>query len=250
MHVSTAGYPPVGQMHIQSGYSPVIPSLNTLTSPAPPEIPRKKTGVDVLDRALSGGMVIGSSMLLCGEAGVGKTTVVMKACAKMAAPDFRIGYVTSEQQDSLLLHRAREIGAVNEHFEICRTQDVAQATLKARTSGWQLCVFDSLQEFVGARLRDFQFPPTRIFISRMNKEGGIWGSTDNEHDPDVLLMCEYAAFGDDLRLIKANKNRYGATGSLATSYYTIGAAGVEEWVDPDGKKEKKKRGKKEEEVAT
>ena len=230
--------------------SPVIPELNTLTSPAPPEIPRRKTGISILDRALSGGIVIGSTMLICGEAGVAKTTLTLQACAKMAAPDFRIGYVTSEQQDSLLLHRAREIGAVNEHFVISRTQDVAQAMLKARTSGWQLCVFDSLQEFVGARLRDFQFPPTRIFISRMNKEGGIWGSTDNEHDPDVLLMCEYAAFGDDLRLIKANKNRYGATGSLATSYYTIGAGGVEEWVDPDGKKEKKKRGKKEEEVAT
>lgn len=227
-----AGYPP------HQGYGPqLIPSLNTLTSPAPPEIPRIKTGVEIWDRALSGGMVIGSKILIAGEAGVGKTTLLLNVCAAIAKPDFRTLYITSEQDKTLLLHRAREIGAIHEHFEIASTQNLPEALAKCR-AGYAFAVFDSIQEF-DANPKEFTAPATRVFVSRINKQGVILGRTDQEHDPDVLLVMTYASHGDDLREIKANKNRYGATGGQSLCLYTINEKGLHVF-----EIEKPKRGKR------
>jgi DNA repair protein RadA/Sms len=215
----------------------LLPSLNTLTSPAPPEIPRLKTGIEIWDHALSGGMVIGSKILIAGEAGVGKTTLLLNVCAAIAKPDFRTIYLTSEQDKTLLLHRAREVGAVSEHFEIASTQDLPAALAKCR-SGFSFAVFDSIQEF-DANPKEFTAPATRVFVSRINKQGVILGRTDQEHDPDVLLIMTYASHGDDLREIKANKNRYGACGAQSSCLYTVDVKGLHVF-----ETEKPKRGKR------
>lgn len=223
----------------------LIPSLNTLTSPAPPEIPRLKTGIAIWDHALSGGMVIGSKILIAGEAGVGKTTLLLNVCAAIAKPDYRTLYVTSEQDKTLLLHRAREIGAVNEHFEIASTQNLPEALAKCR-AGFAFAVFDSIQEF-DANPKEFTAPATRVFVSRINKQGVILGRTDQEHDPDVLLIMTYASHGDDLREIKANKNRYGATGGQSLCLYTIDETGLHVFEMPKAKGRGKRKGREAEE---
>jgi len=163
------------------------------------------TGEPIFDQAFGGGIVKNTSTLIGGIAGVGKSTIVMQACGKLAQLGKKVLYVAGEEHPSQVIARAKNVGARHPNLNIiggsADWSDIERAA-KMHDVG----VYDSIQR-LGVHAEACQFPATRILISQLNGDGGIAAGRDNEHDPDILAICHLD--GDDLFVGEDKKVRQG-----------------------------------------
>lgn len=212
-----------------SGAAARVPvALESVTASAAQRIP---TGVSELDRVLGGGLVRGSLVLLAGEPGIGKSTLLLQAAASLAAAGTPVLYVCAEESAEQVKLRADRIGAGG-GISLLPESDITavQATALAEAPG--LLVIDSIQTMadpdlpgvpgsVGqvractARLMDVakRSGITTLIVGHVTKDGAIAGPRVLEHMVDTVLSFE----GDHehaLRIVRATKNRFGAVSEI------------------------------------
>ncbi len=189
----------------------------------------RTTGVPELDRVLGGGLVPGAVVLLAGEPGVGKSTLLLDVAAKSASAEHRTLYVTGEESASQVRLRADRIGALHDELYLAAETDLSAVLGHLDEVKPSLLILDSVQtvaspeiegapggmaqvrEVAGALIRaSKERGMSTLLVGHVTKDGAIAGPRLLEHLVDVVLHFE----GDRharLRLVRGVKNRYGAT---------------------------------------
>lgn len=192
---------------------------------------RSSSGIGELDRVLGGGFVPGTVTLLGGEPGIGKSTLLLQACAAMATRGENVLYVSGEESLSQVAIRARRIGGdSNGRLGIISATSIEDSL--GSMPGQAVAVFDSIQSFTCDDGGGFPGTPTQVrsaaqkiierakaedvpavIVGHITKQGSIAGPKLLEHMVDVVLM-----FAGDrsspYRLLRSSKNRFGSTDEL------------------------------------
>lgn len=220
----------------------VLPGLRTAGSGVRPErparrlldvdadrTPRELTGLDELDRALGGGLVAGQVVLLAGEPGVGKSTLLSSVAHSVAIrrPDSVVLYVSGEESVEQISLRARRIGAVAPGIMLADETDLGSVIGHIEALNPILLIVDSVQAIASSavegraggvtQVQEVTAVLTRIaksrgmpllLIGQSTRENAVAGPRALEHMVDTVLTFE----GDKhttLRLLRTAKNRYG-----------------------------------------
>ena len=193
-----------------------------------PDNIRTKTGCSELDRVLGGGLVSGSAVLLCGEPGIGKSTLLLQICAALSQSGLVL-YASGEESSGQLKLRADRLGVKNGDIYILSDTNLDAVLSHAEKLKPSTLIVDSIQtmwknglnsaaggvsqirECAAGLIRYAKENDTSVIIvGHVNKEGSIAGPKILEHMVDTVLYFE----GDrrqSFRLIRAIKNRFGAT---------------------------------------
>jgi DNA repair protein RadA/Sms len=207
------------------------------------------TGLDELDRVLGGGLVPGAVMLLAGEPGIGKSTLLLEVAALHAARG-AVLYVTGEESAEQVRLRADRVGAIAAKLYLAAETDLSAVLGQVDAVAPELLVVDSIQtigssEVDGApggvsQVREVaanlirvakERGITTVVVGHVTKDGSIAGPRVLEHLVDVVLYFE----GDRhsrLRMIRAVKNRYGPTDELGC--FDLSDKGIVGLPDPSG----------------
>jgi len=204
---------------------------------------RTPTGLDGVDRVLGGGLVPGSLVLVAGEPGVGKSTLLLQVAAATAANRGRVIYVTGEESSEQVALRARRIGGLEPELLLLPETSCEAVMAQLEGSSPHLIVVDSIQTQTCEDLdavagsvsqvrqvaASFQhLAKTRgipvILVGHVTKEGHIAGPKLLEHLVDVVLSLEGEP-GHDLRVLRAGKNRFGTVAEIAL--YSMTERGLE-----------------------
>ncbi|MDD7931892.1 DNA repair protein RadA [Actinomycetospora straminea] len=210
----------------------------------------RRTGVGELDRVLGGGLVPGVVVLLAGEPGVGKSTLLLEVAARRARDGATVLYVTGEESAGQVRLRAERTGGLAPHLFLSATGDLEEIAAHVEAVDPELLVVDSVQT-VGtataegspggvsqvrtvttalvalAKQRDLPV----VLIGHVTKDGAVAGPRTLEHLVDVVLSFE----GDrhsPLRLVRGLKNRFGATDEVGC--FEMNDRGIAEVTDPSG----------------
>ena len=209
----------------------------------------RPTGLDELDRVLGGGLVPGAVVLLAGEPGVGKSTLLLEA-GTHAAGTGPVLYITGEESAAQVRLRADRIGAVAANLYLAAETDLAALLGHVAVVRPQLLIVDSVQTITmdgvdGApggvsQIRAVtaaliavakQHAVTTVLVGHVTKDGSIAGPRTLEHLVDVVLHFE----GDrhaQFRMVRAVKNRYGPTDEIGC--FDLGEQGITGLPDPSG----------------
>lgn len=208
---------------------------------------RYKTGLKELDRVLGGGIVKGSVVLLGGDPGIGKSTILLQVCNNVDKYK-KILYVSGEESRHQLKLRATRLNVKNENLYILAETDVEIVTQEMEQGKPDLVIIDSIQtmnnseisssvgsisqvkECTNALLRSAKtLDIPVIIVGHVNKDGAIAGPKVLEHIVDVVLYFE----GDkqmSYRILRGIKNRYGSTNEIGV--FRMTGAGLEEVENP------------------
>jgi len=207
--------------------------LNTsaITDISSQDSPRKGTGVEELDRVLGGGLVPGSAVLIGGDPGIGKSTILLQASSHLAANGGML-YITGEESASQVKMRGERIDALHEKLMLVSASELESimATIGKQKPG--AVVIDSIQTMVTNRLtsapgtvsqvRDCaaaliqqakQMGHALILVGHVTKDGSIAGPRVLEHMVDAVLYFE-GDKGHTHRILRAVKNRFGPAGEI------------------------------------
>jgi len=209
----------------------------------------RPTGLGELDRVLGGGLVPGAVVLLAGEPGVGKSTLLLEAGA-LAAERSRVLYVTGEESAAQVRLRADRVGAVSKNLFLAAETDFGALLEHTEAVNPSLLIVDSVQTISvdgveGApggvtQVREVtsaltalakQRSLTTVLVGHVTKDGSIAGPRSLEHLVDVVLAFD----GDrhaQLRMVRALKNRFGPTDEIGC--FELGEGGLTELPDPSG----------------
>jgi DNA repair protein RadA/Sms len=196
---------------------------------SPLEAKARPTGVDELDRVLGGGFVPGSVVLLAGEPGVGKSTLLLEVAHRYAQSGGRSLVVTGEESRAQVRLRAERIACVHDELYLAAENDLGALLTHIDEVKPGLLVVDSVQTISSGAVDSAAggVPQIRavaaaligvakergiatVLVGHVTKDGGIAGPRVLEHLVDVVLHFE----GDrhsSLRLVRATKNRFGAS---------------------------------------
>lgn len=229
-------------------------SISTPARPLP-EIPvdaatARPTGVAELDRVLGGGLVPGAAVLLAGEPGVGKSTLLLDVAAHAADKGLRALYLTGEESAAQVKLRAERVGAVRAELWLAAETDLGAAITQIDAVKPDLVILDSVQTFstsavdgaaggvsqvrevAGAMIRIAKERGIAIvLVGHVTKDGSIAGPRLLEHLVDVVLHFEGERHSR-LRLVRAVKNRYGATDEVGC--FDLHDEGIQGLIDPTG----------------
>lgn len=192
---------------------------------------RTKTGMSEFDRVLGGGLVKGSVVLISGEPGIGKSTLLLQICQSIGR-ESRILYVTGEESLSQIKLRAKRIGVDSDNLQLLSETNINQIIPEINTIQPDVAIIDSIQT-----IYDENYPSSAgsitqvkqttqqliakaksdgvsiIIVGHVNKDGAIAGPKVLEHMVDAVLYFE----GDKqhaYRIIRSIKNRYGSTNEI------------------------------------
>jgi DNA repair protein RadA/Sms len=205
--------------------------IQTLSAVTAEAVTRIGTGVAELDRVLGGGLVPGSVVLLGGDPGIGKSTLLLQACAALGAAD-PVLYVTGEESPQQVSLRARRLGLTGEGIRLLAETCVERVLAAVEVESPRVMVVDSIQtlfteflpsapgsvsqvrETAAQLVRYAKQADTAVFlVGHVTKEGALAGPRVLEHMVDTVLYFEGEA-GGPFRLVRAIKNRFGAVNEL------------------------------------
>jgi DNA repair protein RadA/Sms len=195
--------------------------------------PRLRCGIGELDRVLGGGLVAGSAILIGGDPGIGKSTLLLQLVAAMDAQGVAAAYISGEESVAQLQMRAQRLGISGKHLKIAAANAVRD--ILASLSGMdapKLVIIDSIQTmFVDnidaaagtvsqvracsnelikfAKKRDIAL----LLVGHVTKDGQIAGPRVMEHMVDTVLYFE-GDRGHPYRILRSVKNRFGATDEI------------------------------------
>ena len=194
-------------------------------------MPRSSTGNEELDRVLGGGLVPGSAILIGGDPGIGKSTLLLQVAGSLSQ-QCRVLYVSGEESAHQIKMRASRIGVPQDALYVLTENDVESVLEKCGRLQPDVLIIDSIQTMVsqdsasapgsvsqvrqsaGAIVRFAKETGTSVFIvGHVTKEGSLAGPRVLEHMVDAVLYFE----GDrqhEYRLLRAVKNRFGSVNEL------------------------------------
>ncbi|KRF16617.1 DNA repair protein RadA [Nocardioides sp. Soil797] len=210
----------------------------------------RSSGVDELDRVLGGGLVPGAAILLAGEPGVGKSTLLLEVAARTAQHKRRTLYITGEESASQVRLRANRTSAVHDELYLAAETDLGALLTHIEQVRPELLVIDSIQtiaasdvdgvpggvsqvkEVAAALIRVAKTRNiTTVLVGHVTKDGTIAGPRVLEHVVDVVLHFE----GDRnsrFRMLRAMKNRFGPVDEVGC--FDLSAEGITAVTDPTG----------------
>src|SRR5437773_612242 len=209
--------------------------------------PRARLAWGELNRVLGGGIVAGSLVLIGGEPGVGKSTLLMHAAAQIARSG-KVLYVSGEESGQQVRMRAKRLDALEPGILLLAENDLDAICEVIRSEAPLLAIIDSIQTVTDAGFEGSAGSVTQVresaarlmrlakeigvpifLVGHVTKEGSIAGPRVLEHIVDTVLYLE----GDrrqELRLLRATKNRFGSAEEIGV--FAMGEAGLEEVPDP------------------
>ena len=212
-----------------------------------PEYIRSATGLSELDRVLGGGLVTGSVVLLSGEPGIGKSTLLLQICDTLGAQK-KVLYVSGEESTGQLKLRASRLKVGGNNLFILTETNIERILSEAKRIAPDVIIADSVQTMYSEQISSAAGSIANVkevamsFISKaknegvsvilvghVNKEGGIAGPKVLEHMVDAVLNFE----GDKrqaYRIIRAQKNRFGSTNEIGV--FEMTDVGLREVANP------------------
>ncbi len=211
--------------------------------------PRLKTGINELDRACGGGLVPGSAILIGGDPGIGKSTILLQAAARLAENNASCVYISGEEAVAQVQMRAQRLGLENAPLKIGSETNLRDilATLEGANKP-QVVVIDSIQTMFADNLDSapgtvaqvracaqelIRFAKRRnicmILVGHVTKDGQIAGPRVLEHMVDTVLYFE-GERGHQFRILRAVKNRFGPADEIGVFEMTGG--GLKEVTNP------------------
>jgi DNA repair protein RadA/Sms len=196
------------------------------------DMPRLPTGVDEFDRVLGGGLVPGGVVLIGGDPGIGKSTLLLQALAEMSAAGVSVLYSSGEESAAQIALRAKRIALTAPQLEVLAEIQLEKLLTTIDASRPQVVVVDSIQTVYSdaltsapgsvAQVRECAAQLTRyakstgicmLMVGHVTKDGHLAGPRVLEHIVDTVLYFE----GDthsSFRLVRSIKNRFGAVNEL------------------------------------
>ncbi|MDP5350066.1 MAG: DNA repair protein RadA, partial [Paracoccaceae bacterium] len=216
------------------------------TEEAPP--PRTNSGISELDRVLGGGLVPSSAILVGGDPGIGKSTLLLQAAARFAQAGLKTIYVSGEEASAQVRMRAQRLGLADAPVQLAAATNLRDILTTLEAEKPQLAVIDSIQTMwadnvesapgsvsqVRAAAHELTtFAKTRnmsvILVGHVTKDGQIAGPRVVEHMVDTVLYFE-GERGHQFRILRAVKNRFGPADEIGVFEMTGG--GLAEVMNP------------------
>ena len=208
---------------------------------------RTGTGIGEFDRVLGGGIVAGSVVLLSGEPGIGKSTLLLQICSHLGNHG-KVLYITGEESSAQIKLRCRRLGVDNDNVFILSENNIDSIITEINTIAPEVVIIDSIQTMYDDNYPSSQGSVTQVrqcalrligkakedgvsmlLVGHVNKEGAIAGPKVLEHMVDAVLYFE----GDKqhaYRIVRAEKNRYGSTNEIGV--FEMGEEGLTEIEKP------------------
>jgi DNA repair protein RadA/Sms len=208
-----------------------IQPVMTLADIEAADVERQPTGLAELDRALGGGIVEGGVVLIGGDPGIGKSTLLLQAAERLAQ-QIKVLYVTGEESGAQVALRARRLGLAASPVRVMAEIQLERILAAIEVEAPKFCVIDSIQTLFSdaltsapgsvAQVRECAAQLTRaakaqgvavVLVGHVTKEGALAGPRVLEHIVDTVLYFE----GDthsSFRLVRAIKNRFGAVNEI------------------------------------
>lgn len=215
----------------RAGWAGQQATIKTLAEVSVEETPRFTTDSTELDRVLGGGLVDGSVVLIGGDPGIGKSTILLQTLCHLAARMPAL-YVTGEESQQQVAMRARRLGLPEDKLKVMTETCIETIVATARQEKPRVMVIDSIQtifteqlqsapggvaqvrESAALLVRFAKQTGTAIFlVGHVTKEGALAGPRVLEHMVDTVLYFEGESDGR-LRMLRAVKNRFGAVNEL------------------------------------
>lgn len=216
------------------------------TEEAPP--PRTHSGISELDRVLGGGLVPSSAILVGGDPGIGKSTLLLQAAARFAQAGLKTIYVSGEEASAQVRMRAQRLGLGKAPVQLAAATNLRDILTTLETEKPQLAVIDSIQTMWAdnvesapgsvsqvraaahelttfAKRRDMSV----ILVGHVTKDGQIAGPRVVEHMVDTVLYFE-GERGHQFRILRAVKNRFGPADEIGV--FEMTGAGLTEVTNP------------------
>jgi DNA repair protein RadA/Sms len=195
------------------------------------DVARTPTGLEELDRVLGGGIVAGGVVLIGGDPGIGKSTLLLQAVDAMSL-QMKVLYVTGEESGAQIALRSRRLGLAGAQVRVLAEINLEKILATIESEKPAFCVIDSIQTLYSeqltsapgsvAQVRECAAQLTRtakaggtsmVLVGHVTKEGSLAGPRVLEHIVDTVLYFEgdtHSAF----RLVRAFKNRFGAVNEI------------------------------------
>ena len=203
----------------------------TLSEIEAADVERTPTGQEELDRVLGGGIVAGGVVLIGGDPGIGKSTLLLQAVDALSA-QMKVLYVTGEESGAQVAMRARRLGLAGKQVRVIAEINLEKILATLEVEQPSFCVIDSIQTLYSeqltsapgsvAQVRECAAQLTRtakstgvsmVLVGHVTKDGSLAGPRVLEHIVDTVLYFE----GDthsSFRLVRAIKNRFGAVNEI------------------------------------
>ena len=229
----------------KTAHTPV--SVTKISDISTDEDARYFTGMSELDRVLGGGIVKGSIVLLGGDPGIGKSTLLLQICQHLGK-ELEVLYVSGEESARQLKLRADRLGVNSDNLYIAAQTNAEAVATSITTGNYDVVIIDSIQtmsidaitsspgsitqvrECTNLFMRTAKETGTAVFIvGHVNKDGAIAGPKVMEHIVDTVLYFE----GErhlSYRILRAVKNRYGSTNEIGV--FSMMDNGLEEVPNP------------------
>ncbi len=208
---------------------------------------RTNTGMDELDRVLGGGLVDGSVVLLSGEPGIGKSTLLLQICSELGKTR-KVLYVSGEESKGQIKIRAERLNISGESLYLLTETSTESVISECERLEPNVIIIDSIQTLSSERFSSAPGSITQVresamalieyakttgsaifLVGHVNKEGGISGPKILEHMVDAVLYFE-GERTNSYRIIRAIKNRFGSTNEIGV--FEMGDEGLVEIPNP------------------
>ncbi len=209
---------------------------------------RIKTGINELDRVLGGGIVKGSLVLVGGDPGIGKSTILLQMCRNLVHLDTEILYISGEESLSQIKMRAERIGTFEKDMMLLCDNDMDNIGLAIQKSNAEVVIIDSIQTMVVDEISSAPGTVTQVrevtarlmqlakqqevaifIVGHVTKEGTVAGPRTLEHMVDSVLYFEGDG-NNGFRILRGVKNRFGSTNEIGV--FTMTDKGLEEVDNP------------------
>jgi DNA repair protein RadA/Sms len=221
--------------------------VQRLSSVKAEDVPRKPTGIAEFDRVLGGGLVRGAVILIGGDPGIGKSTLMLQALCAMSGAS-SVLYISGEESAQQIALRAKRLALDSHDVKLLAEIELEKIQATISSEKPEIVVIDSIQTLYSAALTSApgsvaqvrecaaqltrfakQGGTTVIFVGHVTKEGALAGPRVLEHMVDTVLYFEGDAHSS-FRLIRAVKNRFGAVNEIGV--FAMTEKGLREVINP------------------
>ncbi len=214
-----------------------------------PDAPRSSTGISELDRVLGGGLVAGSAILIGGDPGIGKSTLLLEAVVKIAQSGMSAAYISGEESVAQVSLRAKRLGLSNNRVMLASATNVRDIIASIDSANApQVVVIDSVQTMFIDNIEAAPGTVSQVraasheliklakkrglalfLVGHVTKDGQIAGPRVLEHMVDTVLYFE-GERGHPYRILRGVKNRFGGTDEIGV--FEMQDAGLKQVENP------------------